>query len=210
MGFESLLKKSPKLFGLYLIKIRYFSPILILVLSFVIYPVNAHHPWEGPVTEFSVVQGFLSGLAHPILGVDHFLFLLSIGLLSVGSPIKYSFRFLLIGLLGALFSQVSPSLSSLELLMGLSLFLSAYIANKKINPNFMLPLIFVHGYFLGQVMVGAEPSSIFAYLIGLCAIEFILILIGIFTFKKLSKYKEYLYGILIGSGFVITQNILFR
>ena len=45
-------------------------------------PAFAHHPFamaEGG--EMNGIQGLLSGMAHPLFGPDHFLFLLAIGFL---------------------------------------------------------------------------------------------------------------------------------
>ena len=45
-------------------------------------PAHAHHAMGGQVPS-TFVQGLLSGLAHPVIGVDHFAFLLVVGLLAV-------------------------------------------------------------------------------------------------------------------------------
>ena len=44
-------------------------------------PALAHHVMGG-VTPETLWQGLLSGLAHPIIGVDHFAFILGVGLMS--------------------------------------------------------------------------------------------------------------------------------
>jgi urease accessory protein len=44
-------------------------------------PAVAHHPTGGQVPT-TVVQGFLSGLGHPLIGLDHLAALLGVGLLA--------------------------------------------------------------------------------------------------------------------------------
>jgi len=44
-------------------------------------PVWAHHAMEG-ATPTTALHGLLSGLAHPVLGIDHLVFVLSIGLVA--------------------------------------------------------------------------------------------------------------------------------
>jgi len=44
-----------------------------------------HHPFAMPDgAQLSVWQGLISGLGHPLLGPDHFLFLLAMGLVGLG------------------------------------------------------------------------------------------------------------------------------
>ncbi|WRH65887.1 MAG: HupE/UreJ family protein [Planktothrix sp. GU0601_MAG3] len=46
-------------------------------------PARAHHAFGGETPE-NFFQGFLAGLAHPIIGIDHFAFVISIGLIAAG------------------------------------------------------------------------------------------------------------------------------
>ena len=41
----------------------------------------AHHPMGGKMSD-TFAEGLLSGLGHPIIGVDHFLFIIGVGLLA--------------------------------------------------------------------------------------------------------------------------------
>jgi len=43
-------------------------------------PALAHHPMESMGLEPTALTGLISGLAHPVLGPDHLLFLLVLGL----------------------------------------------------------------------------------------------------------------------------------
>ena len=47
---------------------------LFFFLGVLVFPAQAHHPWDAvPKETFSIYQGFLSGLGHPLLGIDHLL-----------------------------------------------------------------------------------------------------------------------------------------
>ena len=46
-------------------------------------------------------------------------------------------------------------------------YLTKLIEKVKINPLVLLPLITLHGYIFGQPMIGAEPTPLVFYLIGL-------------------------------------------
>ena len=42
------------------------------------FPAAAHHPMGG-ATPGTLMEGFLSGLGHPVIGVDHLLFIVAVG-----------------------------------------------------------------------------------------------------------------------------------
>jgi len=67
------------------------SSLFVVVGLFLPVPAFAHHAMGG-LTPQTFVQGLLSGLAHPVIGLDHFLFLLMAGVLaySLRSPLKYA------------------------------------------------------------------------------------------------------------------------
>ena len=44
-------------------------------------PALAHHMMDGQLSA-TFAQGFLSGVGHPIIGIDHFLFIVGVGLLA--------------------------------------------------------------------------------------------------------------------------------
>ena len=44
-------------------------------------PALAHHPNGGKIPS-TFIEGFLSGLGHPVIGIDHFVFVIAIGLVA--------------------------------------------------------------------------------------------------------------------------------
>ena len=175
--------------------------IFLFLLAF---PSLAHHPWEGEIKTFGFSQGLLSGLAHPILGVDHLLFLLSIGLVGGLCSKQWVPLLLLCGTLGSFLSQITPSVNGQEVLMGLSLVASALVSLGHLRSVWMIPLITSHGYVLGQTMIGAEPAPLAAYLIGLLIAETFIVLLGIMTFKNCLRYKRVFAIALMSLGIVFT------
>jgi urease accessory protein len=135
-------------------------------------PALAHHPFgmaEG--TDLSPWMGFVSGIGHPLLGPDHLLFLLAIGFVGLRRPLGWVLPLLAAGLLGSAVAQVIPlgeSLSTLaEALVSLSLVLAGLVALAKVPPALLLPAIALHGYLLGGTVVGAEPTPLVTYFLGL-------------------------------------------
>jgi len=160
----------------------------------------AHHPFEGQEGGFSLAQGFLSGLAHPLIGFDHFLFLLSIGMTGLVSSLRWIPCLLGFGMVGSLLAFVIPSIPGSELVMGLSLVASALVALGRLRPVWMIPLISSHGYVLAAVMIGSEPTPLAGYFLGLLIAEALVISTGILFTRKLLDQKVLFAGALIGIG----------
>ena len=62
-------------------KARVSIPLVCVTLLAFATPALAHHPFGGMMPN-TWVQGFLSGLGHPVIGPDHLLFTIVIGLLA--------------------------------------------------------------------------------------------------------------------------------
>jgi len=171
-------------------------------------PAFAHHPWEGQQESFNWIQGLLSGIAHPILGADHLLFLLSIGLAGFASARLWLPLLLGSGFLGCLLGLMLPAMPGAELVMGLSLVASGFVAIGLLNAGLMLPLIGLHGYVLAAAMVGAEPTPVITYLLGLVISEALVITAGMFVLRRCCQQKRLLAGALMGIGLTMTYGTL--
>ncbi len=169
----------------------------------------AHHPFEDGVRTYSVFDGLLSGLAHPVLGLDHLLFLVSIGLAGITSQIIWALSLLGVGLLGSVLVHFLPSVQGAELLMGLSLIASAFVALGRLRPMWMVPLIFSHGYVLGESMIGAEPTPLLTYILGLLISEAIIISIGLKFLPRWWHKRGVIAGCLFGAGMTMTYATFF-
>jgi len=174
-------------------------------------PVHAHHPFDGMSPEsFNSFQGLISGLSHPILGFDHCLFLVSIGLVGTLSIRRWLPSLLIAGFVGTLSSLFLPeAISGIEIIISLSLLVLVFVFKGFLNPSIILPLISCHGYVLGNTIVGAEPTPLFSYFFGLMIVQTVLILSGIFFWRRFKQYRNpFIFILLVISGFYTYQAII--
>jgi urease accessory protein len=141
-------------------------------------PAFAHHVMGGKLPE-TFLQGLLSGLGHPIIGLDHFGAIVGIGILvaiaqrSVGLVLVFSVA--MIAGVGVHLAKVDIPAS--EVLVGLStlaigvlVFMRRSIGTSSSSALFAVAGV-LHGYALGESIVGAEASPLVAYLAGLLIIQ---------------------------------------
>lgn len=152
------------------------------LLAMLVRPAFAHHPFgmvEGQ--DLNALQGLISGIGHPLLGPDHLLFLLAIGFVGLNKPRKWLIPLLAAGLLGSAISLVMPLPETLavyaEALVSLSLAIAGLVALGKVSPLILVPVISLHGYLLGGAVIGAEPTPLAAYFLGLLISQGSLLLI---------------------------------
>tara|TARA_Y100001968_G_C19439522_1_gene761745 strand:- start:2752 stop:3366 length:615 start_codon:yes stop_codon:yes gene_type:complete len=171
----------------------------------------AHHPFESLTRDnLSPTQGLISGFAHPLLGLDHLLFLLSVGLVANALKKNFIIMFILSGLFGAVIPLIiSYQLPFSELIVYTTLFVSALIINNKLNASVFIPMALFHGYVLGKPMIGSQPETMLMYFIGLILAESILLFIGIEFISKFKNLKKFLIISLYLSGFIFTLGTLF-
>ncbi|MGH1419784.1 MAG: HupE/UreJ family protein [Hyphomicrobiaceae bacterium] len=153
----------------------------------------AHHPMGG-TTPSNFTEGLLSGLGHPIIGVDHLAAIIGVGLMAalLGRP-----RILPIAFIAAMLAGVGLHLGEFNLpfaegLVGLvTLVIGGLVAARFSLGTIATAALFavagaVHGYALGESIVGAEQTALSAYLLGLGIIQAV-IAIGIAELA--SRYK---------------------
>jgi urease accessory protein len=149
-----------------------------LILGLGILPVSAHHPFGGQ-TPSNCWEGFLSGLGHPVIGVDHFIFVIAVGL--VAGLLHYGFAlplvFMTAAIAGTGLHLVGVNLPLLELTIAVSvLMVGGLLAFEKVLPwVVMMVLVIVagifHGYAYGEAIIGAEMNPLAAYLLGFSVIQ---------------------------------------
>lgn len=135
-------------------------------------PAHAHHPFGmGDSTALSALQGLLSGIGHPLLGPDHMLFLLAIAFIGLQRPRTWVIPLLAAGLGGSVLSQfiALPDAVALwaEAMVSLSLVVEALMALTVTSTSWLLLLVALHGFLLGSTIVGAEPTPLLTYFLGL-------------------------------------------
>ena len=141
-------------------------------------PAFAHHPMGG-TTPVTFLQGLLSGLGHPVIGIDHLAAIVGAGLLAAlarrGVAPLLAFSAALIAGVGVHLAGADIPVS--ELLVGLSTIAIGVLVlmRQSIGPATSACLFAVvgllHGYALGESIAGAEPAPLVAYLAGLLIIQ---------------------------------------
>lgn len=144
-------------------------------------PALAHHPMGGEVPG-TLADGLMSGLAHPILGVDHLAALVAVGLIAArGAGLFATPAFWVLGMLaGVALHMAGIGLPFGEALVaGTVLALGlALVAPRALARPALLGLVaaggFMHGHALAEAIIGAEATPLVAYLAGLAIVQFAL------------------------------------
>ena len=157
------------------------SPTIVLVSTAVLATLPsaslAHHAMGG-ATPRTLLDGLLSGFAHPVIELPHLAAILLAGALAarVGRPawIAYFVAGSFLGTAALVFElPLSPSGTLVEvttLLLAGALFLRAPAA-RSTDALALLAVGIVHGAAFAESIVGAEPTPITAYLVGLAIAE---------------------------------------
>ncbi len=165
----------------------------LFLLSIFTKPVLAHHPFGmGDSDGLSTLQGFASGIGHPLLGPDHLLFMLAIAFVGLRRPEKWAIPLLAIGLIGSAFVQLQPLPELLapwaESLVSLSLAIEGLIVLDLLSSKWLLPMFALHGYLLGSTIVGAEPTPLIGYFLGLIFAQGSLLLLVTSVSKRIINW----------------------
>jgi urease accessory protein len=155
--------------------------------------VLAHHVNDGrpPVSFF---DGMFSGLAHPVLGLDHLVFILTAGLaagaLNLGLRMPALFIVSSIVGLGMHLLRIDVPLAeaavaSSILLLGLAIGSRSGFGTKIWMALFISAGLF-HGYAYGESIVGAPYSPLFGYLAGLGVVQGVLASLTYLAGRKLA------------------------
>jgi len=140
-------------------------------------------------------SGFMSGLSHPVLGLDHLLAMLSVGILSaqMGGRAIWVVPSTFVGvmLIGGLLGIQGVPLFSVELGIALSvLALGIALAAEKKFPS-LFAMVFVgffaifHGHAHGTEMPHLAEPMLYAlgFVIGTAGIHIMGVLVGVFSKK---------------------------
>lgn len=130
-------------------------------------PASAHHLMDAFQLTPSPLSGLLSGLGHPLLGPDHLLFLLALGLVGLQRPTRWVLGLLATGLAASLLGLALPGLPGAEVLVALSLVVVGLVQLGRLPAALLLPAFALHGYVLSDAVLGWEPAPVGFYLLGL-------------------------------------------
>lgn len=138
----------------------------------------AHHAM-GYAAPANAWEGFVSGLAHPVIGVDHLLFVLAAGFASFHLHLRLAgvCAFIVAALAGTLAYLTWSGLPYADVWVAATLIAAGLwlytrqlpSANKAIG--FLAAAGLLHGYAYGEGIVGAEATPIVFYLAGYALVQ---------------------------------------
>ncbi|MBF5005218.1 HupE/UreJ family protein [Diaphorobacter caeni] len=148
---------------------------------------SAHHAMDGAMPD-TFAQGLISGLAHPIIGLDHLAFIVAAAWLIAKLPAATRSALAAVFVAGSILGTVLHvnllDLPGSELLVALSVLVAGVLVwTGKLQSAsalwMILPIAGVfHGYAYGESIVGAENTALYAYLLGFALIQW-LVMTGI-------------------------------
>lgn len=143
-------------------------------------PAAAHHPMGG-ATPRTLFEGLLSGFGHPIIGFDHLLFIVALGIACYyfGQRIATIAAFLLSALAGTLLHVQIPTLPYADagvavslIMLGILFFVRHGLLKQKAAILLFALSGLAHGYAYGEAIAGAEATPLLAYLSGFTLVQF--------------------------------------
>lgn len=149
-----------------------------LILGFSSLPALAHHPFGGQ-TPSNFWEGFLSGLGHPVIGIDHLTFVIAVGLMAgllrYGLALPFAFIITAIAGTGLHIMGINLPLPELMIAGSVLLFGGLLAWGKTLPPMVMIGLAGIaglfHGYAYGEAIIGADMNPLAAYLLGFSCIQ---------------------------------------
>jgi urease accessory protein len=152
----------------------------------------AHHFMDDQLPQ-TLAQGLLSGLGHPLIGVDHAAFIVAAGFLL--APIRgglWGVLALILGsLLGAALHLAGLGLPAGEAAVALSVILAGVLvmSARRIALTWMAAGLalagLLHGHAYAESIFGAEPAPLIAYLAGFSLIQFGVAAAALLTHRRL-------------------------
>jgi len=150
----------------------------LIVLAFTSVPAFAHHLMGGR-TPATFGEGILSGLGHPVIGLDHFAAVVAVGCLAAAHRAAYppAVVFVVALIAGVALHLRGAAVPGAEILVALSVIAlgALMLAHRQMQAGTALVLFalvgVIHGYALGESIYGAEPTPLYAYLLGLAVIQ---------------------------------------
>ena len=159
---------------------------------------HAHHAMDNALPS-TAWQGLLSGLAHPVIGLDHFVFVVVMGAAGFffGRHARSIIAFLAAALAGTIAHVQQASLPYAELwvaaslvALGLVMLRAAPVLRSAATPLFFALAGLVHGYAYGESIVGAEPGPLGAYLAGFTLVQAALALAGFLLARQADRARR--------------------
>lgn len=140
----------------------------------------AHHPTGGQ-TPSTLAAGLMSGLAHPVIGLDHLFFVLLVGAYAgIRKQPTLPVAFVASTVVGCLLHTAGFDLALSEKCLAGTLILVGLAVCTALRLSELMTLLVVaacgvlHGYAYGESIVGAEPAPLLTYLLAFAAVQLVL------------------------------------
>ncbi len=182
---------------------------VLAIMMMIAEPAWAHHPMGGKLPQ-TFLQGLLSGFGHPVIGVDHLAAIVGVGILAAlagrSAAVVLAFSVAVIAGVGLHLSSID--LPASELFVGLTtLLIGALVILRQSMSAGRALLLFaiaglVHGYALGESIVGAEASPLVAYLLGLLVIQTAIGVVVYAAVRSLARWPARTTGLTIAGVLV--------
>jgi urease accessory protein len=157
---------------------RWTGWIAALAAVFAAEPALAHHVMDG-ATPRTFAQGLLSGIGHPVFGLDHLAAVIAVGCLAATQArgVLLVIGYVTAMVVGAGAHVGEAGVAGAETFVAISVLVLGLMLLRK--PGLRVDIAFalfafaglVNGYVLGETIAGAEPTPIAAYFIGLALIQ---------------------------------------
>jgi urease accessory protein len=140
--------------------------------------VHAHHVMDYAMPA-TALEGLLSGLGHPVIGIDHLLFIAGAGVLAArfrkGYLLPLVFVVASVSVAGMRYLGIDVGLDELWIAGSLVVLGAIILAARGPAGGVVAGLFLVtgalHGYALAEAIVGAERTPLVTYLAGLALIQ---------------------------------------
>ena len=155
------------------------------------------------------MEGLLSGLGHPVIGLDHFAAVVAVGCLAAAhrAGAALAIGFVVAMMAGVALHLHGATVPGAEIFVALTVIAlgAVLLTHREMTASAALALFVVvgllHGYALGESIYGAEQTPLAAYLIGLCVIQSAIALGAMsLTRAALTRTKQVHSLRLIGAG----------
>jgi urease accessory protein len=171
-------------------------------------PAFAHHLMGGR-TPATFGEGILSGLGHPVIGLDHLAAVIAVGCLAAAhrsaSVLAVAFVLAMIG--GVALHLHGTSVPGAEILVALTVLALGLlmVLHRDMSAGAAVVLFamvgVIHGYALGESIYGAERTPLYAYLVGLAIIQSVIALAAVHVTRALVRGPSDLATVrLVGAG----------
>jgi urease accessory protein len=151
---------------------------IVIMLCLAADPALAHHLMGGRMPA-TLAQGLLSGLGHPVIGLDHLATIVAVGCLAAGQRLGAG---LVIGFVVAMAAGVAAhvqgvTLAGADMMTALGVIVLGAVLLRgggfAFGPAAAIFAVagLLNGYAFGESIFGAERAPLYAYLAGLAAIQ---------------------------------------